>query len=205
MLTPEITGEVRARLAQDMGAQEQPTQPQQPTPQTPAPGVSEASSQLFGQGSVQQQPPAGHTPPQTLPQPSAPAPTPTPAPTGDAVIWAKPAPIAGFLVSYDNDENGEVFELRAGRLIVTSETPGSGNYLVLSDESVSPMHAIVRVSSEGDVQILDQLSEFGTRILRARTDDEEDLSGEKSDLFHGDVVSFGERSFSVCLVSRGKE
>ena len=192
MLTPEITGEVRARLAQDLTPE--------PHPEV-SPGVSEASSQLFGQASVQQpQQPAAPSPvtaaPVAPPQPQA-----IPA-SGDAVVWSRPAPVTGFLVSFDRDENGQVFELRAGRLIVTSESPGSGNFLVLDDQSVSPMHAIIRVSADGEIQILDQLSEFGTRILRSRTDEEEDLSGEKSDLFHGDLVYFGERSFYVCLVPR---
>ena len=120
--------------------------------------------------------------------------------SGERVVWGKQSPIVGFLVSYDSNPNGSVFELRSGRMIVTSEAPGTGNFLVIQDESVSPMHAIMRISAGGEVQVLDQLSEFGTRIKRFGADDEEELSGDKSTVEHGDTLKFGNRSFHVCIV-----
>ena len=107
----------------------------------------------------------------------------------------------GFLVSYDRDPHGQVFDLRCGRLIVTSEAATSGNYLILTDESVSPMHAILRMDQGGEIQVLDQLSEYGTTIVRAGSKAEQRLVGEKSTLAHGDVIHFGKRKFHVCMIA----
>jgi hypothetical protein len=63
------------------------------------------------------------------------------------------------------------------------------------------MHAILRITAAGEIQILDQLSEFGTRIRRFGSNEEEQLSGDKSSLEHGDVVKFGDRSFHLCVVA----
>jgi hypothetical protein len=119
----------------------------------------------------------------------------------EQVFWKQLTPLVGFLVTFDHEPLGAYVELRSGRLIVTSEGEPSGNCLVIRDSSVSPMHAIMRVSAGSAVQILDQLSENGTRIKRAGTDEEELISGEKSILGHGDVVMFGERRYHVCLLT----
>lgn len=109
--------------------------------------------------------------------------------------------LVGFLVSFDADPKGMFVELREGRMIVTSESVGAAPCLVIEDSSVSPMHAIMRISSGEPVYILDQLSEFGTRIIHADSGKDEALSGEKGVARHGDIVFFGEKKFHVCLVS----
>ena len=124
-------------------------------------------------------------------------------PRPEEVFWKNKAVLAGFLVSFDNDPLGAYIELRTGRIIVTSDQEATGNSLVIDHESVSPMHAIMRVAGGTTIQILDQLSESGTRILRAGSDDEELLSGEKSTLSHGDTVIFGDRKYHVCLLNCG--
>ena len=118
----------------------------------------------------------------------------------EEIYWKNNTQLVGFLVSFDNEPNGSYLELRVGRLIVSSKFEGSGNCLVLQDESVSPMHAIMRITLGNSVQVLDQLSESGTRIQRAGGGEEQFLSGEKSTLSHGDVIVFGDRSFYVCLI-----
>lgn len=52
------------------------------------------------------------------------------------------------------------------------------------------------------MQVLDQLSEFGTKVRRSGTGEVCHLSGDKSGLYHGDVLQIGNRSFHVCLVAR---
>ncbi len=118
----------------------------------------------------------------------------------EEIYWKNNTQLVGFLVSFDYEPNGSYLELRVGRLIVSSKFEGSGNCLVLQDESVSPMHAIMRITLGNSVQVLDQLSESGTRIQRAGSGEEQFLSGEKSTLSHGDVIVFGDRSFHLCLV-----
>jgi hypothetical protein len=116
-----------------------------------------------------------------------------PGANGDALV--------GFLVSFETDPRGMFVELREGRMIVTCESVGAAPCLVIEDSSVSPMHAIMRISSGEPIYILDQLSEFGTRIIHAESGEEESLSGEKGAARHGDIVVFGEKKFHVCLVS----
>ncbi len=115
---------------------------------------------------------------------------------------AKESPLVGFLVSYDKNPNGDAFELRVGRVVVTSISQGQEQELVIPDPTVSPLHAILRAGADGDVQVLDQLSEFGTKIIRIGGE-EETLAGDKGIVEHGDTLVFGERRFSVCLIVRG--
>jgi UDP-2,3-diacylglucosamine pyrophosphatase LpxH len=64
------------------------------------------------------------------------------------------------------------------------------------------MHAIMRISSTGEIQLLDQLSEHGTKVKRANGGQVDELSGDKALVYHGDTIFFGKRSFHVCMVSR---
>jgi hypothetical protein len=190
MLTPEITGEVRARFAREGGS---------PAAKA-APGGSPEAREPVSRG----EPPRYDTPlaPKVEPK-SSPHEAVGAKARGEGVIWTKESPLVGFLVSYDRDQNGQVFDLRKGRLIVTSERAISGNFMMVEDETVSPMHAILRISAEGQIQVLDQLSEYGTRIKRFGSEgEEEELSGDKSSLEHGDTIMFGERSFHVCIIVR---
>jgi hypothetical protein len=118
----------------------------------------------------------------------------------DQIYWKSESRLIGFLVTYDHDPKGSYVELRQGRLMVSNQREESGSCLVVIGESVSPMHAIMRVAPGGVVQVLDQLSEAGTRVKHFGQSEEEFLSGEKSSLSHGDIVFFGDRKFHVLLV-----
>lgn len=108
--------------------------------------------------------------------------------------------IAGFMVSYDVDPNGEVCELRKGRWMLTSRVTNEGNSIVLDDPSISQLHAIVRVTNDCKIQVLDQLSEYGTGVLRVGNEEEEEVVGAMVNLDHGDRVRFGKRYFYVCVI-----
>jgi hypothetical protein len=112
----------------------------------------------------------------------------------------RPSRLVGFLVSFELDRLGTYIELREGRLLVTREGRVSDNCLVISHPSVSSMHAIMRISSNGAIMILDQLSEHGTKIKLCDSGKEEALLGDKSTLEHGDVVIFGECAYHVCIL-----
>ena len=116
-------------------------------------------------------------------------------------VKAKPkSRIVGFLISFEADQNGEVFEIRQGRYILTSRPIEHGDYILVDDETISPMHAVVRATADGKVQILDQLSEHGTGVLRSGTEAEEEVMGSTVVVQHGDVLRFGKRKFVVCLI-----
>jgi hypothetical protein len=123
----------------------------------------------------------------------------------DRIFWKSPSQLVGFLVSYDYDPSGSYVELRKGRLLITSETDASGNCLIVDHDTVSPMHAVMRIADGGAVQVLDQLSEYGTRVVRGEgsqdAGEEVLLSGDKASVRNGDILSFGDRKFHVCLVT----
>lgn len=242
MLTPEMTGQVRARLVAPAGDEV-----------SPMISAGEENGQedlqgVFRPGSWQPAPPPSTqvaaaeddndwTRPISTGEPDAPAIAPqtmnplttrngqgstasaqvgphyAPPPVGsegdnsksdasEYVVWRTMSPVSGFLVTFDNEEMGDFIELRQGRLIVTSEGENTGNFMCIRHRTVSPMHAIMRIQPGGDLQVLDQLSESGTRIIRAGSGDEELLSGEKGTVRHGDVVCFGERKYHVCLLGQ---
>lgn len=198
MLTPDITGEVRARLAKEM----------EPSSVSGSGGFSAPSSGGYatpGAASrdAEQTRGGGFSVPTGVP---AVAPVAVNGAHGmnlTGVVWRKRSPIVGFLVSYDKEPNGEVFDLRSGRLIVTCEPAANSDYLLIQDGGVSPLHAILRISATGEIQVLDQLSEHGTRVTKFGAETTDELSGDKAALEHGDTIQFGERTFYVCIVTRG--
>jgi hypothetical protein len=202
MLTPEITGQVRARLAQEIDPVA-----------APPPARDNGFEPVVGRGAGFSPPPAAAEPRsrnegRVEPSYASPAPaarppvaSPSPASRERGIVWLKESPVVGFMVSYDENPNGDIFVLRSGRLMVTSDPTQGENSLVVEDPSVSPMHAILRITPAGEIQILDQLSEFGTHIRRFGSMEEEQLSGDKSSLDHGDIVKFGNRTFHICIVA----
>jgi hypothetical protein len=109
--------------------------------------------------------------------------------------------LVGFLVSFDQNPYGEAFELREGRTIVSCDVPsGGGTVLLLNDPSISSMHAVIRATKDGNVVLLDQLSDSGTYVTTGN-DQELKLNGEMAPLKHGDTVRFGDRTFSFCSIA----
>ncbi len=108
--------------------------------------------------------------------------------------------VIGFLVSFDADENGECFDIRSGRLLITCRPTDQGDYILIDDPTVSPLHAIIRATKEGKVEVLDQLSEYGTGITRSGQADEIEVAGSRMVIQHGDILRFGERRFIVVLI-----
>jgi len=205
MLTPDVTSQVRTRLAQELGSE--PAAAAAPLSrggfEAPVRGQFGVSGSLSnGAGGQRALPDHSRSAPPAL---SRAAVNEEPAvETLEGVYWAKESPIVGFLVAYDRTENGEFYELRSGRIMVTTSVRAGENALVLSDDTVSPMHAILRIGAAGDIQVLDQLSEHGTAITNV-DGIMTPLSGDKGDLAHGDTVSFGARTFYVCVVPRVHE
>ena len=176
MLTPEITGQVRALLNED----EEQAQDAPP----PANNGTEAQEESSPAAPAQSQASS------------------TAVFAGQSASAADQSLLVGFLVSFDENETGLFCELREGRWIISSEQSTSGNFIIVNDQTVSPLHAILRVAEDGGVQVLDQLSEHGTFIVRDQESEEEELTGSMSELFHGDTIRFGERVFHVCLIKR---
>lgn len=122
---------------------------------------------------------------------------------GDHIVWRRQTRLVGFLVALDGAEGDRYVELHEGRLLISSEQNATENCLVIPHPSVSTMHAIMRISRDGSILILDQLSEHGTTIKRVNDAREQSLMGDKEALHHGDVVVFGECAYNVCIIDFG--
>lgn len=219
MLSPEMTGAVRAKIAQGLISTQGGVEPVVARDSLGASSMRGSDATSGSQPVVRDQSgiqplgyeqPRGAAVPPPAPFPAA-HPSPSPgavhqgagrAPQGSYARYTKLTPIIGFLVSYDSNPDGDFFELRSGRLIITSDETSSGSIIYISDSTVSPSHAILRMTPSGDIQVLDQLSEFGTEVRKGATAEVIQLSGDKCSLNHGDVLKVGERSFHVCLVAR---
>jgi hypothetical protein len=231
MLTPEVTGQVRALLNKNSGQKSggdplsellppasssweaQPHAPvAKPVDQctttvfstealnSSKPVFGMNSQQAFGAAPVEPGPAPQHPMTQVQPQATvAVAPQPQAVPAPQPVAERK-SRIVGFLVSFDNDDNGEVFEIGAGRWLVTSRATEHGEFILIADETISPLHAIVRATKNGSIQILDQLSEYGTGVTPPGEEEEEEITGTMITVDHGSLVRFGKRNFVVCMV-----
>ena len=110
--------------------------------------------------------------------------------------------IVGFLVSFDKEEVGEVFEVRVGRWLVTSKPSDQDSIILIEDNSISPLHAVIKVSVSGEIQVMDQLSDNGSSVLKINSNSELDASEAPVRLQHGDLVRFGRRYFVFCGVPK---
>lgn len=210
MLTPEVTGQVRALINQEEAPPMKDSGFAMPATHNKPSNL--ASRETFKAASVIVPPAVTNNPAAVPTQMKEPARdnTPTNSPINSSVIEVarqqsvgiaqeKLTRLIGFMVSYDNGVTGEVLDLRVGRWIVSSEKSSEGNFLIVKHPTVSPLHAIIKISEAKEIQVLDQLSENGT-IIRKTDGKEEKLSGSVAPLGHGDVVKFGDRSFNICLI-----
>ena len=159
---------------------------------TPQPAVEQASTGFSVNAKAASAPQVSNTP--RAPRNAG------PAGWHGIVTSGEPAKLVGLLVSYDTREEGEMYEIRIGRFLLTSRPTDNGDYLLIDDESVSPLHAIMRASEEGSIQVLDQLSEFGTAVWRVGAKSEEEVSGGLVSVEHGDTIRFGNRHFVVVCI-----
>ena len=111
------------------------------------------------------------------------------------------APIRGFLISYDRDSGGDAVPIRLGRWIISSERSTRGdNYIVVSDKSISAVHAVMEIGSKDEVEIRDQLSERGTKVKAVGKKKALSITDSAVTARHGDIIRFGDRNFHLCMV-----
>ena len=106
--------------------------------------------------------------------------------------------LVGWMVSYE-DPNGRAIELREGRFFVTASSLKPTD-LVLADPSVSTPHAMVKVTSQGELEIQDLMSDRGV-FLRQREGAAYQREGEEFSARNGDWIRFGDVEFLVSLIA----
>lgn len=202
MLTPEITGQVRAMLQQSDDKGSSWDKPEPAKPVVPKAVSAPAPVEQAPQAPAQHPPAPVQQPPAPVQYAAAPVPEPAVSASGDMYLVpvGKVGRLVGFLICYDKDEKGQMLEIRSGRWLVSNAPSAHGNTLVISDETVSSLHAIIRVSEAGVCQVMDQLAEFGTSVIRYENSEEEEIVGSTTTVDHGDIVRFGDLSFTVVLI-----
>ena len=118
---------------------------------------------------------------------------------GNRIFWKEETPLVGFLVTFNNNPNGDFYELREGKLVITSQVNKNISSLLINDDSVSLMHAIMKISND-KISLLDQFSENGTTIKHLGDDTMIELSGESEFIKDKDIITFGNVTFKVCLI-----
>jgi len=112
----------------------------------------------------------------------------------------KTSRLVGWLVSYQMDEMGKAFEIRAGRTLISSENGGKARTITLEASGVSSPHLALSASQKHTIMVQDIFSDQGSFLKKASSDDEKRISGPIQ-LEHGDWVRIGEKSrFQLCLI-----
>ena len=112
--------------------------------------------------------------------------------------------LVGWLVSYGIDTLGAAYEIRAGRLLITSTPSSDLRTIAVTERSVSSPHMAVNATPKHRVVIQDIFSEHGTFITKNGDEQEQRVSGP-TPLDHGDRLRIGETMrFQVCLIDMGR-
>ena len=115
------------------------------------------------------------------------------------IYWKEQTPLIGFLITFNNNPNGDFYELREGKLVITSQMNKNMNSLVINDESIAVMHAVMKITSN-KITLLDPFGENVTTLKHFNSDEVIELSEESEIIKEKDIVTFGNVTFKVCLI-----
>ena len=108
--------------------------------------------------------------------------------------------LVGWLVSYEMDNKGKSFEIRAGRSLMSSENSQDKRVITVRENSVSAPHVALSASPRHKVMVQDIFSEFGTYLTKASSGKELEVQGP-TELEHGDWLRIGDKTrLQVCLI-----
>ena len=117
----------------------------------------------------------------------------------NGIYWKDQTPLIGFLITFNNNPNGDFYELREGKLVITSQMNKNMNSLVINDESIAVMHAVMKITSN-KITLLDPFGENVTTLKHFNSDEVIELSEESEIIKDKDIVTFGNVTFKVCLI-----
>lgn len=117
----------------------------------------------------------------------------------NGIYWKEQTPLIGFLITFNNNPNGDFYELREGKLVITSQMNKNMNSLVINDESIAVMHAVMKITSN-KITLLDPFGENVTTLKHFNSDEVIELSEESEIIKDKDIVTFGNVTFKVCLI-----
>ena len=117
----------------------------------------------------------------------------------NGIYWKEQTPLIGFLITFNNNPNGDFYELREGKLVITSQMNKNMNSLVINDESIAVMHTVMKITSN-KIALLDPFGENVTTLKHFNSDEVIELSEESEIIKDKDIVTFGNVTFKVCLI-----
>lgn len=108
--------------------------------------------------------------------------------------------LVGWLVSYEMDQKGKSFEIRAGRSLLSSDNAQDKRVITVRENSISAPHVALSASPRHKVMVQDIFSEFGTFLTKAASGKEVEVQGP-TELEHGDWLRIGDKTrLQVCLI-----
>ena len=90
--------------------------------------------------------------------------------------------MSGFALKFEITQNGELVKESTLSQEVIKIGRMASSHLQIDDEGVSKMHAVVEISGDGDVHIIDLGSDSGTMVNGTKVN--------KSAIKDGDVIAF---------------
>lgn len=106
--------------------------------------------------------------------------------------------LLGWFIHFGQDPRGTSVEVRSGRFFLGRQKL-RGSDMVIADSTVSTPHCLITSSAQDGITIQDLMSEQGTFVKRARTNNYVPVQ-QVITLEHGDWVRFGQYEVMVCLV-----
>ena len=108
--------------------------------------------------------------------------------------------LVGWLVSYEMDNKGKSFEIRAGRSLLSSDNAQDKRVITVRESSIAAPHTALSASPRHKVMVQDIFSESGTYLTKAASGKELEVQGP-TELEHGDWLRIGDKTrFQVCLI-----
>jgi hypothetical protein len=113
--------------------------------------------------------------------------------------------LIGWLVSYQSNDRGSYYELRAGRSFIGSGVIQNERLINLDPKESNTAHAVLNASPEYHVVVQDIFSDSGTFVTKSSSGEEIAVSSPV-ELEHGDWLRVGEMlKFQVCLIHGGSK
>lgn len=110
--------------------------------------------------------------------------------------------LIGWLVSYELENQGKAFEIRAGRTLVSADSEGRSRLISINASGVSSPHLALSASPKHTVLVQDIFSDQGSYITKADSTDERPVRGAV-ELQHGDWLRIGPKTrLQLCLIDK---
>ncbi|HMO02428.1 MAG TPA: FHA domain-containing protein [Oligoflexia bacterium] len=111
--------------------------------------------------------------------------------------------LVGWLVSYQNNSQGDYYEIRTGRRIIGASQVADEKTIVIKENTISNLHAAINANLNNELIIQDLFSDYGTFVTKKGTSKEAKIEAPTK-LEHGDWIKLGDKArYQICLINCG--